>query len=95
MRARLRGGGEGVGSVRGPALPVVGGVCPSRAAGFSSLLLAFVPQWSYRADGCSSIDGCGFAGGFCVDLGFVNQGIALAFPEWADYLRIVPLVCRL
>ncbi|GMN48011.1 hypothetical protein TIFTF001_017179 [Ficus carica] len=29
--------------------------------------------------------------GFCIDLGFVDRGISLAFPEWADYLRIVPL----
>ena len=35
-RAGLRGGGKGVGSMHGLALPVVGVMCPSRIAGFSS-----------------------------------------------------------
>ncbi|GMN39500.1 hypothetical protein TIFTF001_008726 [Ficus carica] len=63
IRVGLCGGGEGVGSVRGPALPIVGGVHPLRAADFSSLLLAFFPRWSYRTDGCFGVDGCGYAGG--------------------------------
>ena len=63
MRVGLRDSGEGVGSVCGPALPGMGGVCPSRTTSFYSLLLAFFPQWSDRADGCSGIDGCGFTEG--------------------------------
>ncbi|GMN54673.1 hypothetical protein TIFTF001_023808 [Ficus carica] len=99
-KAGLRGGGEGVGSVRGPALPVVGGVCPSRAIGFSSLLLAFFPRWSDRTASCSGVDRAEASPlvprvGFCVNLSFVNQGIASAFAEWADFLRVVPLVCEL
>ncbi|GMN60903.1 hypothetical protein TIFTF001_029989 [Ficus carica] len=63
IRAGLRCGGEGVGSVRGPVLPIVGGVCPSRAANFSSLLLAFFSRWSNRTDGCSGVNGRGFTEG--------------------------------
>ncbi|GMN56132.1 hypothetical protein TIFTF001_025255 [Ficus carica] len=33
-RAGLRSGGEGVGSMRGPVLPIVGGLRPSRTASF-------------------------------------------------------------
>ncbi|GMN61872.1 hypothetical protein TIFTF001_030954 [Ficus carica] len=82
MRAGLRGGGEGVGVGAQACIAIVGGVCPSHAADFSSLLLAFFPRWSDCIDGCSGIDEHGFAGGcngssffFCMFSVFVcNKG---------------------
>ncbi|GMN64536.1 hypothetical protein TIFTF001_033609 [Ficus carica] len=94
-RVGLSSDGEGVGSVRGLALPVVVGVCPSRAVSFSSLLLAFFQQWSDRANGCSDVDGCGFAGVFCVDLDFVDRVLVvvwLGVVWWADLACVSPIV---
>ncbi|GMN41110.1 hypothetical protein TIFTF001_010335 [Ficus carica] len=90
MRAGLWGSGEGVGSVHGPALLVMGGVCPSSAVDFPSLLLAFFLRWSDCANGCSNVDGRGFAGGFCVDLGFVDWVLVVVW--WADLAFASPIV---
>ncbi|GMN52883.1 hypothetical protein TIFTF001_022040 [Ficus carica] len=79
-RAGLQGGGEGVGSVHGHALPVVGGVCPSRAASFSSLC------WhSFRDGPIAPLVAPALMGVALL------EGIASAFPEWTNYLRVVPI----
>ncbi|GMN54266.1 hypothetical protein TIFTF001_023397 [Ficus carica] len=89
-RVGLRGGGEGVGSVRRPVLPIVGGMCPSLAAYFSFLLMAFFPRWSDHADGCSGIDGCGFARGFCIDRVLVVVWMGVVW--WAELEFASPVV---
>ncbi|GMN45056.1 hypothetical protein TIFTF001_014240 [Ficus carica] len=99
-RVGLWGGGEGVGLMRGPALPVVGGMCPSRAVGFSSFLLAFFPRWSDRTDGCSGVDGRGFAGVvvwlgdvWWADLAFTSPVVGVFIRDWdRGLLRLSPMV---
>ncbi|GMN19054.1 hypothetical protein TIFTF001_042812 [Ficus carica] len=76
-KAGLQGGGKGVGLVHGPALLIVGGVFPSRAANFFSLLLAFFLRWSDCTDGCSSVDRRGFAEWDRFD--FLRVGGSLAY----------------
>ncbi|GMN57147.1 hypothetical protein TIFTF001_026257 [Ficus carica] len=80
---RELGGGEGVGSVRGPALLVVGGVCPSCTAGFPSLLLAFFPRWAEDSPPVSRI-------GFCVN--WVLAVVWLGVIWWADLAFTSPVV---
>ncbi|GMN52456.1 hypothetical protein TIFTF001_021611 [Ficus carica] len=91
MRAGLRDGGEGVGSMRGPALLVVGGVCPSSAVSLPSLLLTFFTRWSDRVDGCSGVDERGFVG----DLAFASSVVGVFLRVWDKGSLWLLLTCRL
>ncbi|GMN30876.1 hypothetical protein TIFTF001_003010 [Ficus carica] len=77
-------GGEGVGSVRELALPVMGDECPSHATDFSSLLLAFFPRWSNSTMVSSVLTG--------VALLKVLAIVWLGIVWWADFAFAPPVV---